>query len=186
MGKSNIKFQNLIGVSILSALAAIVMFFEFPVLIWLPFLKVDLSDICTLIGSLIFGPVGGVSIAFIKALVHWIITGQGVAGMIGDFSNFVGGVSLLLPFTYFWNRNKKVMAVISAMIVMTIVMSLLNLFIVMPLYINVVGMKLNMSIPQYVATGVIPFNIIKSLIASIGTAIIYPRLKGHLSFQNVK
>jgi riboflavin transporter FmnP len=78
------------------------------------------------------------------------------------------------------------MAVISAMIVMTIVMSLLNLFIVMPLYINVVGMKLNMSIPQYVATGVIPFNIIKSLIASIGTAIIYPRLKGHLSFQNVK
>ncbi|AKP66522.1 ECF transporter S component [Companilactobacillus ginsenosidimutans] len=183
MGKSTTKFHNLIGVSILSALAAIIMFFEFPVLIWLPFLKVDLSDIVTLIGSLTFGPVGGTAIAFIKALCHWIITGQGVAGMIGDFSNFVGGVSLLIPFTYFWKRDKKVMAVVSSVITMTIIMSLLNLFVVMPLYINVVGMKLNMGIPQYVATGVIPFNIIKSLIACAGTIIVYPRLKGHLNFQ---
>ncbi|KRL65661.1 ECF transporter S component [Companilactobacillus versmoldensis] len=179
MGKSTYKFHSLIGISILSALAAIIMFFEFPVLIWLPFLKVDLSDIVTLIGSLIYGPAGGIAIAFIKALVHWIITGQGAAGVIGDFSNFIGAVSLLLPFTYFWQRGKKFTAVISGVVVMTIVMSLLNYFVVMPLYINVVGMQLNMSLAQYVATGVIPFNIIKSLINCLGVIIIYPRLKGH-------
>lgn len=182
MGRSTYKFHSLIGVSILSALAAIIMFFEFPVLIWLPFLKVDLSDIVTLIGSITFGPIGGIAIAFIKALVHWIITGQGVAGLIGDFSNFAGAVSLLLPFTYFWKRNKKVMAIISGTVVMTVVMSILNLFVIMPLYMNVVGMQLNMGLPQYVATGVIPFNIIKALITCIGVAIIYPRLKGHFNF----
>lgn len=183
MGRSTYKFHSLIGVSILSALAAIIMFFEFPVLIWLPFLKVDLSDIVTVIGSLIYGPVGGVLIAFVKTLCHWIITGQGVAGLIGDFSNFVGAVSLLLPFTYFWKKDKKVMAVVSGTVVMTVVMSLLNLFVVMPLYMNVVGMQLNMGLPQYVATGVIPFNIIKALLNSAGILIIYPRLRGHFNFQ---
>ncbi|MCH4008314.1 ECF transporter S component [Companilactobacillus sp.] len=184
MGRSTYRFHSLVGVAILAALATIIMFFEFPVLIWLPFLKVDLSDIVTLIGSLFFGPVGGISIAFIKTLCHWIITGQGVAGLIGDFSNFVGAVSLLLPFTYFWNRNKKAMAIVSGTVVMTIIMSLLNLFVVMPLYMNVVGMHLNMGLPQYVATGVIPFNVIKSLLTCVGVLVIYPRLQGHFKFQH--
>lgn len=183
MGRSTYKFHSLVGVSILSALAAIIMFFEFPVLFWLPFLKVDLSDIVTLIGSIIYGPIGGISIAFIKALVHWIVTGQGVAGVIGDFSNFVGAVSLLLPFTYFWKKDKKVMAVISGVVVMTIVMSLLNYFVSMPLYINVVGMQLNMSLAKYVATGVIPFNIIKSLVTAAGVLLVYPRIRGHFKLE---
>ncbi|MQS44173.1 ECF transporter S component [Companilactobacillus mishanensis] len=183
MGRSTVKFHALIGVSIFSALAAILMFFEFPVLFWLPFLKVDFSDVVTLIGSLVFGPIGGTAIAFIKALVHLLITGSGVAGVIGDFSNFVGGVSLLLPFTYFWQKGKKFMAVLTGMITMTVVMSVLNYFVVMPLYMNVVGMQLNMSLSKYVATGVIPFNIVKSLITSLGVIIIYPRLEGHFTLK---
>ncbi|WP_125767903.1 ECF transporter S component [Companilactobacillus furfuricola] len=184
MGRSTYKFHSLIGVSILSALAVIIMFFEFPVLIWLPFLKVDLSDIVTLIGSLIFGPVGGIAIAFIKSVCHWIITGSGAAGLIGNFANFVGAVSLLLPFTYFWKQGKKVMAIVSGVLVMTIVMSLLNLFVVMPLYMGVIGMQLNMGLPQYVATGVVPFNIIKALLTCAGVLLIYPRINGHFNFKH--
>src|SRR5699024_5332882 len=77
MGKSTYKFQEIIGVSIFAALGTILMFFEFPILIWLPFLKVDLSDVVTMIGTFAYGPVGGILIALIKSLVHVLVTGSG-------------------------------------------------------------------------------------------------------------
>jgi len=66
---------------------------------------------------------------------------------------------------------------------MTVIMSVLNYFVVMPLYMNVIGMKLNMSLAQYVATGVIPFNIIKALIISVAVMVVYPRIKGHFMIK---
>jgi len=183
MGKSMYKFHAAIGVSIFAALGTILMFFEFPILIWLPFLKVDLSDVVTLIGTFAYGPVGGILIALIKSMVHVIVTGSGLAGVIGNGAAFVGAVSLLLPFNYFWKKDKKVLAIIAGTVSMTVIMSVLNYFVVMPLYMNVIGMKLNMSLAQYVATGVIPFNIIKALIISVAVMIVYPRIKGHFMIK---
>ncbi|CAJ1191438.1 Riboflavin transporter RibU [Companilactobacillus paralimentarius] len=183
MGKSLDKMHEIIGVAVFAALGTILMFFEFPILFWLPFLKIDLSDVVTLIGTFAFGPVGGALIALLKSVVHVIVTGSGVAGLIGNGSAFVGSVALLLPFNYFWKKDKKVMAVIAGTVVMTVIMSLLNYFVVMPLYMNVIGMKLNMSLAEYVATGVVPFNIVKALIISAATMIVYPRIKGHFSIK---
>ncbi len=183
MGKSMYKFHAAIGVSIFAALGTILMFFEFPILIWLPFLKVDLSDVVTLIGTFAYGPVGGILIALIKSMVHVIVTGSGLAGVIGNGAAFVGAVSLLLPFNYFWKKDKKVLAIIAGTVSMTVIMSVLNYFVVMPLYMNVIGMKLNMSLAQYVATGVIPFNIIKALIISVAVMVVYPRIKGHFMIK---
>ncbi|HCD07916.1 MAG TPA: ECF transporter S component [Lactobacillus sp.] len=183
MGKSTYKFQEIIGVSIFAALGTILMFFEFPVLIWLPFLKVDLSDVVTIIGSFAFGPVGGILIALIKSVVHVLVTGSGLAGLIGNGAAFVGAVALLLPFDYFWKKNKKITAVIVGTISLTVIMSILNYLVVMPLYMNVISMKLNMSLAEYVATGVVPFNIVKALIISAAVIIVYPRIKGHFAIK---
>jgi len=183
MGKSTYKFQTVIGVSVFAALGTILMFFEFPILIWLPFLKIDLSDVVTLSGPFAFGPVGGIMIALIKSMVHVIVTGSGIAGLIGNGSAFVGAVAMLLPFNYFWKKNKKILAVIAGTISITVIMSILNYFVVMPLYMNVVGMKLNMNLAEYVLTGVVPFNILKSLIISAAVAVVYPRIKGHFAIK---
>ncbi|GEO63052.1 ECF transporter S component [Companilactobacillus nantensis] len=183
MGKSTYKFQAIVGVSIFAALGTILMFFEFPILIWMPFLKVDLSDVVTIIGTFAYGPVGGILIALIKSMVHVIVTGSGVAGLIGNGAAFVGSVSLLIPFNYFWKKDQRTLAIIGGTASMTIIMSILNYLVVMPLYMNVVGMKLNMSLAQYVATGVIPFNIVKALILSAAVIIVYPRIKGHFAIK---
>jgi Predicted membrane protein len=128
MGKSTYKVQEIVGVSIFAALGTILMFFEFPVLIWLPFLKVDLSDVVTLVGTFAFGPVGGIMIALIKSMVHLLVTGTGVAGLIGDGAAFVGSVALVLPFNYFWKRNRKITAVVMGTISLTVIMSIFELF----------------------------------------------------------
>ena len=183
MGKSLYKFQDIIGVAIFAALGTILMFFEFPVLIWLPFFFFFLSDCVAVIGAFAFGPVGGIMIALLKSMVHLLVTGTGLAGLIGDGAAFVGSVALLLPFSYFWKKNKKIMAVVAGTLSLTVIMSVLNYFVVMPLYMNVVGMQLNMSLAKYVATGVIPFNIIKALIISAAVIIIYPKIKGHFAIK---
>jgi len=183
MGKSTYKFQAVVGVSIFAALGTILMFFEFPILLWMPFLKVDLSDVVVLIGTFAYGPVGGILIALIKSMVHVIVTGSGVAGLIGSGAAFLGSVAMLIPFNYFWKREHRTGAVIAGTVSMTFFMSILNYVLIMPLYMNVVGMKLNMSLSQYVATGVIPFNIVKALIISAAVIIVYPRIKGHFAIK---
>ena len=67
-------------------------------------------------------------------------------------------------------------------IVMTIVLSILNYFVLLPLY----GMIFNLgdvfnNLKIIILSGVIPFNIIKGIVISIIFALLYRRLKRVLS-----
>jgi riboflavin transporter FmnP len=52
-----------------AAIAAVLMFFEFPLPVAPPFYKLDLSEIPVLIGTFAFGPIAGVVIEFLKIAV---------------------------------------------------------------------------------------------------------------------
>jgi len=62
----------LVKSAVLSAIAVIFMYFEFPILPAFPFLKIDLSDVPALIGAFALGPAAGLIIeAFKNALIKW-------------------------------------------------------------------------------------------------------------------
>ncbi|CFO28535.1 riboflavin transporter [Staphylococcus aureus] len=68
-----------------------------------------------------------------------------------------------------------------ATLVMTIVLSILNYFVLLPLY----GMIMNLSdvvenVKIVIVSGVIPFNIIKGVVISIVFILLYNRLKNVL------
>ncbi|MDT3972029.1 ECF transporter S component, partial [Staphylococcus saprophyticus] len=68
-----------------------------------------------------------------------------------------------------------------ATVVMTIVLSILNYFVLLPLY----GMIMNLSdvvenVKIVIVSGVIPFNIIKGIVISIIFILLYNRLKNVL------
>ena len=74
-----------------------------------------------------------------------------------------------------------IIGLISATIVMTIVLSILNYFVLLPLY----GMIVNLddivnNVKIIVLSGVIPFNIIKGIVISIIFLLLYKRLKNVL------
>lgn len=180
------RIQRLVGISCLSALAFILMFFEFPILPMAPYLKLDFSDVPVLVGGFIYGPVGGILIAAIKCLIHGMIRGFSPAELIGITGDFISSLSILLPFCWVWRRRnwstkkQTVVGIALATVVLTVVMSLLNLWVLTPLYMAVWNWKSTLPVAQLVAIGVLPFNIIKGLVVTIVYSVIAVHLRSWL------
>ena len=72
--------HNLTVAAMLSAVAFILMFIEFPIPMLIPsFVKMDFSDLPALLGAFALGPVYGVVISFMKNLLHIVIKGTSTA-----------------------------------------------------------------------------------------------------------
>ncbi|SEF39676.1 Riboflavin transporter FmnP [Caloramator fervidus] len=185
------KLSNMIKVSILSAISLILMFFEFSLPIFPEFLKIDLSDIPPLLGAFALGPLYGVLVEFIKNILHFVLKGQ-TAG-IGEMANFLVGISLVYPasYIYFKNKTKKgaFLGLFIGVVVMVISASLLNYFVLLPLYEKVLNFpisaiiewasKVNKNIKDInslIVYSIAPFNLIKGVIVSFLTILIYKRV----------
>ena len=83
--------RNLTVAAMLSAVAFILMFIEFPLPMLIPsFVKMDFSDLPALLGAFALGPVYGVIISFMKNLLHVVIKGTSTA-LVGELCNFMLG-----------------------------------------------------------------------------------------------
>ena len=176
MNQSNTKLSKMIKISLLGAIAVVLMFIEFPVLPAFPWLKMDLSELPVLMGAFAFGPVVGIVIEALKIVLHLLLKGT-ETGFVGELANFIVGVSLVVPASYIYNRNKSKKTAIIGMIVGTITMEvvaiLANIYLLMPLF----GMVYNAEDTlKYVAAGLIPFNGIKALMVSVVTFAVYKKV----------
>ena len=102
------KVRTMVGVAMLGAISFIVMFFEFPIILAFPFLKIDFSDVIVLLGTFIYGPIGGIGVAVIRSLLHFIMTGASLPSLVGDFAGVTASIFYLLPFYYLFNRQQSV------------------------------------------------------------------------------
>ena len=183
------KVRTMVGVAMLGAISFIVMFFEFPIILAFPFLKVDFSDVIVLLGTFIYGPLGGIGVAVIRSVLHFIMTGASLPSLVGDFAGVLASIFYLLLFYYLFKRQKSVVkgqifAGVVSSISMTIVMVLANWLFILPLYIRLMGLNLGMSTLQYVLIGLVPFNLIKGGLVTVVFGILYlrilPWLKQHM------
>ena len=182
MTMSHQRIQRMVGVACLGALAFILMLFEFPIIPVAAYLKIDFSDIPVLLGGYIYGPLAGMAVALIKCLLHAMVNGFSVGDLIGVFSDFVSSLALLLPFFLVlrhreWSFKKQALVAIPlATVVLTVVMSLLNLWVLTPLYMAVWHWQSAMPVAKLVAIGVVPFNLVKGLLVTVLFALV----AGHL------
>ena len=72
MNQSNTKLSKMIKISLLGAIAVVLMFIEFPVLPAFPWLKMDLSELPVLMGAFAFGPVAGIVVEGIENCITFI------------------------------------------------------------------------------------------------------------------
>ena len=95
-------------IGMFSAVAALLMYFEFPMPFAPPFYELDFSEIPILIGAFAFGPAAGVMMEFIKILLELILKGTTTA-FVGELANFCVGCSLILPAAtiYSFRKTKK-------------------------------------------------------------------------------
>ena len=185
--------KNLVLMAMFSALAAVLMLWEFPIPFIAPnFYEIDLSEIPILVGSFIMGPVSGVIMEAIKIILKLLIKGTSTA-YVGDFANFCVGVCLVVPASIIYQKHKTKKNAFIGMLVGTLFMAVagvvLNYFIMIPFYVKAFGMPLEAIIDagakiqplvtnklSFTIVCVAPFNIVKGIIVSLVTALIYKHI----------
>lgn len=174
----NSRLQLMTKIGVLSALSFIVYFIEFPILPVAPYLKMDFSDVPAIIGAFAFGPVAGIIVELIKNILHFIIKSE--TGGIGELANFVSGAAFAVAASLIYFRNKNRSTAIIGMavgtVIMTAVMILANYYIMLPLYMPALFEGPKSAIYNLLLTTTLPFNLIKGVLVSIVTILIYKRL----------
>ena len=174
--------------AMLSAVAYLLAFVEFPVPLSPSFAKMDLSDFPALIGAFAFGPISGLLIELVKNTLQVMTTST---GGIGEIANFLMGASYVVTagVIYKHRKTKKtaLLACVAASFVMGIAAALANYFILLPLFETF--MPLDQLIASFgaflpfihtkldiVLFNALPFNILKGLVIGGFTMLTYKRL----------
>ena len=152
---SRSRTHKLTVTAMLSAVAFILMFIEFPIPALIPsFVKLDISDLPELLAAFSLGPVYGVAVTFLKNLLHIVFKGTSSA-YVGELCNFLLGAvfSLVAGFIYQRKKSRKsalIGAIIGA-VLMAIVSVPMNYYVVYPAYVVCYGMPLEAIIGMYQA-----------------------------------
>ena len=195
---SNIsKTQKLALIGIFGALAAVLMYIEFPVFFAPPeAYKLDFSEVPVLISSFLMGPVAGVATEVLKILIKLLIKPTSTA-FVGEFANLVVGCMFVLPASLvYWrkkNRKNAMIGMVTGTISMTVIGCLVNAFILLPAFaylmgnipiskIIEMGTAVNPAIKDmytFIILAVAPMNLLKGILVSVIVFIIYkPITKG--------
>lgn len=195
--KSKFNARFIAGTAMLSAVAFILQYIEIAIPIMPAFIKFDFSDLPALIGAFAYGPLAGVLIELIKNLIHCAFS---QSATVGELSNFIlGAVFVGTAGVIYKNKKNKTTALIGG-VVGSVVMGLVcipsNYFVVYPVYYAagfaeeaVLGMY------QLILPGVknilqclfvfnLPFTIVKGLISTAITMLIYKHLSPILKGKN--
>lgn len=193
MNKKSVT-ANLIKISLLGVIGFIVMYIEAPIPLFPVFLKLDLSDMPALLGAFAIGPAAGVMIEVVKNLFHLIFK-WGMDSPVGELANFIVGASFVFTAGLIYSKNKTRATAIRSMIAATIVMGiaggLANYYILIPFYSKLfpldviidMGKQANSAVvdlKSLVIYGIVPFNLLKGLVLSAITFVVYKHISGVL------
>ena len=185
--RSLLTTRQLSTVAILAAIAAVLFMIEIPVVL---FYKLDLSSLPVLLGGFAMGPIPGTLILLVKALLGLLhTTSQGV----GELADFIMGFAMMLPAAIIYRRMKSrkgaIVGMVIGTVVATVVAVLTNLYIMIPFYGAAYGMPVEAimgmgqaivpavnSIGKFVLLITAPFNILKWVVISVVTALVYKPL----------
>lgn len=182
--------RNMVKISVLGVISMVLMFFDLSVWFAPPFLKLDISDLPSLIGAFAMGPMAGVITQLLKNILHLLIQGSSTGG-VGEISNFFVGSVLAYTAGAIYYKNKTfkraVIGLTMGVILMSILASLSNYFVIFPLYSKILPLdqiiamasKLNKYVVDYkslIIFAIIPFNLLKGTVVSIVTLLIYKRV----------
>ena len=186
------KTRYMVQVAMLGAAAVVLMFFDIPLPFAASFYKIDLSEVPVLIGAFAMGPLAGAAIELIKILLNLVMKGSTTAG-VGEVANFLIGCAYVMPAAWIYKTQKTKKNAMIGMAVGTVFLAaaggLLNAFVLLPAYAAAFGMPMDAlvgmgsavnkaitSLPTFVLFAVVPFNIIKGVVVSLVTMLLYKHI----------
>jgi len=166
-----IELRTMVRMALLAALSLVLLLLiRFPIIPIAPFLIYEPADVPILIGAFMFGPVSGLIITLVVALIQAILFSPD--GWVGFVMHMIATGTLVLVagliYKRFHNLKGAIFGLIAGSICMTLVMIPANLFFTVRFY----GATYE-SVRDLILPAIIPFNIIKSFANSIIVLIVY-------------
>ncbi|MEF2674607.1 MAG: ECF transporter S component [Eubacteriales bacterium] len=188
--------RKLTATAVLGAAAYLLAFLEFPVPLTPAFARMDLSDLPALIGAFAFGPVTGVMIELVKNLLGLMTSST---GGVGELANFLMGASYVFTAGVVYRHHKtKRMALaggVAGSVAMGIMAAVTNYFILLPMFEQFMPLEEIIAafgefIPfihtkmDVVLYNAFPFNVIKGLVITAVTMLVYKKISPVLKGSN--
>jgi ECF transporter S component (folate family) len=171
--KQKITTKQITILGLLGAVAFLMMStFSVPLIPGAQFLRFEPSEIPVLVASVTFGPVAGVMTNLIKDILYFMFRAKGIFGPLSDFL-----ITSVFAFVVGWVYQKKpgskglILACIVGIIARTIAMIPVNC-VILPLQFGYGADKVLQMMPY----ALLPFNLIKAVINSFGTVVLYQLL----------
>ena len=189
--KRSVRVRLITLTAILTAIAVILQYLEFPVPFFIPsFVKFDFSDLPAILATFLVSPVSGVTVCLLNNLIHLAIS-QSVG--VGELCNFLLGVVMVIPAWLIYRIKPTKMTALIAMIAGSLIAAVLSLFInyyiTYPFYESFYGLPMDAIIGMYkeINGGVgslwdaliwfnMPFTFVKFAIDSVIVFFIYKPL----------
>jgi riboflavin transporter FmnP len=185
-------------IGVFSAISFVLMLIEFPLPIAPSFYKFDFSDIAALIVGFAAGPFAGVMVEFIKVTLNVLIQGT-TSAFVGEIANFVIGASFVMVASIVYRfkktRNTALIGCLLATLFIAFIGAFLNAYFMIPAYALMFGGVENIiragteiypfvdNVFTFCLVCVAPFNLVKGIVHSAVTFLIYKQLSPILKFE---
>ncbi len=189
--KRGVDVRRLVFTALMAALAIVLSeLLKFKVPIMPSFISFDFSDVPALLAALTMGPLSGITVCLIKNLEGLFST---MTGGVGELSNFILSVCLVLPAGLVSQKTHKyshiILACLGGAVFMALMSVVSNLFVVYPIYTStilpeetIIGMykailpSVN-SLAECIVIFNLPFTFVKGLCAAIISVPLFKRLR---------
>lgn len=172
---------------LLAAMAVILFYIEIPIV---AFYKLDLSVLPAILAGFAMGPTQGVAVVLMKDLVHLLSTST---SGVGELADFLMSCAFVIPASLMYRRCKSRKSAVRALVIgsalMTVAAVLVNYFVLIPAYQVLMNLPLEAIIGmgaavlpfidntlELVLFITAPFNILKSVVLSVVTYLLYKRV----------
>ncbi|MBQ8359540.1 MAG: ECF transporter S component [Oscillospiraceae bacterium] len=187
------RTRRLCIIAICSAIAAVLHMLNFPLLFLAPeFYKLDFSELPVMLCGFYLGPSAAVACEAVKIILKLLLKGTSTA-FVGDFANFVIGCSLVLPAAIVYHTKKSRKSALWGLLlgtaVLTVFGSLFNAIYLLPKFSQLYGLPLDAiigmgskingsihSLQTFVLLAVAPLNLIKGVMISVLTLLLYKKV----------
>ena len=180
--KNTFTTKNIAGMAVFSALSFVTYLLEIPIFAGTPasFLELDLSNVFVMLAGFMYGPIPAILITLVKEAIHITV---GSTGGVGELANVIITTAYVLLPSIAYKNKKGIKTVILTLAIACLIQSgvsvLVNKFINFPFFMGSVPFVPNETSEKMFSMlwgYVLAFNIIKSVVVSAVTIILYKRV----------
>jgi len=160
--------KQLVTMALMCAIAILLSFIEFPIFPAASFLKLDISFVPSAVMGFAYGSGPGVLVGVACAVAHGAITGN----WVGCLMNIIACCAFVIPASIIYKRNRTFKGAMIGLVVSIVCLVVAAIIANLAIDPTFYGIPFDV-VAGLIVPAILPFNIIKGMVISVLTAIVY-------------